>query len=50
MVKLDADPEMVYVARVCVDHVPAVSKPPVVLALSWALEGRPVVVGEEPLL
>lgn len=30
-VKLDVEPERVYVAGVWVDHVPAVSSPPVVL-------------------
>lgn len=50
IVKLDALPEIVYVAGVWVDQVPAVSSPPVVLACRCALDGRPVVVGEEPLL
>lgn len=34
IVKLDTDPESVKEANVCVDHVPAESKPPVVLACS----------------
>lgn len=48
IVKLEEDPEMVYVAGVCVDQVPAVSKPPVELAWRCALLGRPVEVGEDP--
>lgn len=48
IVKLEALPEMVYVAAVCVDHVPAVSKLPVVLAWRCALLGRPVEVGVDP--
>lgn len=38
--KLEVEPEMVYVANVCTDHVPAVRRPPVLLATSWALAGR----------
>jgi len=52
MVKLDKLPDKVKVAKVCVDHVPAVSRPPVELACSWAFDGRPPPppVGVEPLL
>jgi hypothetical protein len=39
-VKLEPDPESVYVAKVCVDQVPAERRPPVVLALIMALVGR----------
>lgn len=40
MVKLEAEPERVYVANVCVDQVPAVSNPPVELATICAFAGR----------
>jgi len=38
-VKLELDPDSVYVARVCVDQVPAERSPPVVLDLIMALVG-----------
>ena len=38
-VKMELDPAIVYVARVCVDQVPAERRPPVVLALIVALVG-----------
>ena len=40
IVKLLAVPVKVYVASVCTDQVPPVSRPPVVLALIVPLEGR----------
>ena len=40
IVKLLAVPVKVYVASVCVDQVPPVSRPPVVLAVIVPLEGR----------
>ena len=40
IVKLLAEPEKWYVASVWVDHVPAVSSPPVVLAWIVPAEGR----------
>ena len=39
IVKLLAEPEKVYVASVCTDHVPPVRRPPVVLASIVPLEG-----------
>lgn len=39
-VKLELVPDSVYVARVCVDQVPAERRPPVVLALIMAFVGR----------
>lgn len=49
IVKLVILPERVYIARVCVDHVPADNKPPVKppddrCAVIVALEGRPPVL------
>jgi hypothetical protein len=38
-VKLELDPDRVYVANVCVDQVPAESRPPVMLDLIMALVG-----------
>jgi len=50
-VRPDDDPEIVIVARVCVDHVPAVRRPPTeepedVRAVIYALVGREVPVGD----
>lgn len=49
MVKLEVEPDKVYVAKVWVDHVPADKSPPAVLPVMVAFAGRPVPVGEEEL-
>lgn len=47
IVKPEVEPDSVYVASVCVDHVPADNRPPVD-AVMCALDGRPPEVGPGP--